>query len=276
SNLLFTLQYGSGHSPEWLFEQHRLWHEKHAAPLASEIKAHSNEQKLEKRLRVGYLSPDFRGHSCAYFLEPLFRAHDKTQVEIFCYAEVQNADPVTARFRQLSDHWYDTIGKSDQEVAEQIRNDGIDILVDLAGHTANNRLSVFARKPAPIQISWLGYPDTTGMNTIDYRLSDFVADPEGMSDKYFTETLMRLPNGFLCYSPLFQTPEVSELPFLKSGKITFGSFNNLTKVNEEVIAAWSRILLVCCLKADSLLMNPPGSDTTAYSRITTLRPSVSQ
>ena len=243
SNLLFTLQYGSNHSPEWLFGQHREWNEKHAKSLSEQILPHSNEKNPGKRLRVGYVSPDFRGHSCAYFIEPLLRSHDKTQVEVFCYSELQKPDEITNHIRQVADHWYETSGKSDAAVAEQIRADQIDILVDLAGHTANNRLLVFARKPAPIQINWLGYPDTTGMDVMDYRLTDSTADPEGMTDRYFTETLTRLPQGFLCYAPLLKTPDVGELPFLKTGSITFGSFNNLTKVTREVIAAWSEILL---------------------------------
>ncbi|OQX19295.1 MAG: hypothetical protein BWK80_37060, partial [Desulfobacteraceae bacterium IS3] len=159
---LFALQYGSDYTADWIYEQHRLWDESHAKPLAKDIQPHLNERNPEKRIRVGYISPDFRKHSCAYFIEPLLNSHDRTQVEIFCYSEVQKSDEMTDRVKELSDHWYSTLGQSDAAIAEQIRKDRIDILVDLAGHTANNRLLVFAYKPAPIQVNWLGYPDTTG------------------------------------------------------------------------------------------------------------------
>ncbi|OQY57568.1 MAG: hypothetical protein B6245_16365 [Desulfobacteraceae bacterium 4572_88] len=242
SNMLFTLQHGNGHSPEWMFEQHRLWDEAHARPFAENIAPHANERDPERRLRVGYVSPDFRTHSCAYFLEPLFRMHDKSQVEIFCYGQVMRPDRVTQQLVKLADHWHSTIGKTDEAVAEQIRADGIDILVDLAGHTENNRLLVFAQKPAPVQVTWLGYPDTTGLSAMDYRLTDADADPEGIADAYASETLVRLPNGFLCYAPIDKTPNISGTPSQKAGHVTFGSFNNMCKVNPSVVAAWSEIL----------------------------------
>ncbi len=247
SNLLFTYQYGDArifgpdYSAEWLFEQHRLWDEKYAKALSENIQPHSNDRTQNRRLRVGYVSPDFHRHSCAYFILPLFKGHDKTQVEIFCYTDVKKTDEVTEELKQLADHWYPTVGKSHDQVAEQIRQDGIDILVDLAGHSANDHLLIFARKPAPIQVTWLGYPDTTGMTAMDYRLTDAAADPEGV-DRYFSETLIRLSNGFLCYSPLSSTPEVGELPALKNNQIVFASFNNSTKVTENVVATWSQIL----------------------------------
>jgi len=242
SNMLFTLQHSPDYSPEWMFEQHREWDKFHAKPIAKEILPHNNERKPGKRLRVGYVSPDFRRHSCAYFLEPLLKAHDRTQVEIFCYSEVQRPDDVTERIRQFSDHWYSTVGKRHDALAAQIRNDGIDILVDLAGHTENNRLLVFACKPAPIQVTWLGYPDTTGLEVIDYRFTDAVADPEGEADRYASETLIRLSEGFHCYSPIYDAPPTAEPPFSKAGYITFGSFNNMSKVSENVVALWAKIL----------------------------------
>ncbi len=210
-NLLLTLQYGREHSRERVFQEHLRWDEMYGKHHIGKILPHTNDPTPDRRLRIGYVSPDFRNHSCAYFLEPLLKAHDRTRVEIFCYAEVQRPDEMTGQIRELSDHWYVTVGKSHDEVAEQIRRDRIDILVDLAGHTAKNRLLIFVRKPAPIQLAWLGYPDTTGMAVMDYRFTDAVADPEGVADKYFTETLIRLPNGFLCYAPPAITPEVPEL-----------------------------------------------------------------
>ncbi len=211
SNFLFTLHYKHGYSLDWMYEEHCRWDEIYGKPLAEKILPHTNDAEPDRKLRVGYVSPDFRSHSCAYFIDPLFRGHDKNQVEIFCYSEVPKPDDVTKRIEDISDHWYKTVGKSDEEVANQIREDRIDILVDVAGHTANNRLLVFAQKPAPIQVTWLGYPDTTGMSAIDYRLTDALADPEGDSDKYVRESPKRLSEGFLCYSPLYTTPDVGEL-----------------------------------------------------------------
>jgi predicted O-linked N-acetylglucosamine transferase (SPINDLY family) len=241
SNLLFSLQYTANHSPEWLFEEHRKWAEVHEKPLEGEILPHTNDRTPGRRLRVGYVSPDFRSHSCAYFLEPLIRAHDRNRVEIFCYSDVRREDDVTRRIRELADHWYSTVRKPHDVVANKIREDQIDILVDAAGHTAKHRLLAFSRKPAPIQINWLGYPDTTGMLTMDYRFTDFITDPEGLTDQYATETLVRLP-GFLCYAPPVKTPDVAPLPALGTNIVTFGSFNNQTKVTEEVIDVWSKIL----------------------------------
>jgi predicted O-linked N-acetylglucosamine transferase (SPINDLY family) len=163
-------------------------------------------------------------------------------VELFCYAETKQPDFITNRIRELSDHWRPTVGLTDTAVAEQVRADGIDILVDLAGHTCDNRLLVFAHKPAPIQITWLGYPNTTGMPVMDYRFTDEIADPPGPADHYHSERLIRLPRGFLCYGPPDNAPGVSDLPVRQTNRLTFGSFNNLPKLNAEVIGLWSQIL----------------------------------
>lgn len=241
SNLLATLQYFSDLSPETIYARHRQWDEIHAKPVAAEIKPHGNDPSPERRLRVGYVSPDFRFHSCAYFIEPLLRSHDKGKIEVFCYAEIKKPDAMTDAIRRYADVWRPTVGKTHEIVADMIRTDRIDILVDLAGHSAKNRLLVFARKPAPVQVSWLGYPDTTGLSAMDYRLTDRLADPEGESDKFAVEALVRLP-VFLCFSPVTETPEIRELPALKGNRVTFGSFNNLSKVTPDVVAAWSEIL----------------------------------
>jgi predicted O-linked N-acetylglucosamine transferase (SPINDLY family) len=211
-------------------------------PRASGEPPHPNHPDPERRLRVGYVSPDFREHSVSAFLDPVIAGHDRRWFEVFCYAEVVRPDDTTARFRGLSDGWCSTLGMTDGAVAGRIRDDGIDILVDLAGHTAGNRLRVFAERPAPVQVTWLGYPNTTGLSAMDYRLSDAVADPAGEADALHSETLVRLANGFLCFAPPADAPEVGETPALATGQVTFGSFNNLAKVTPDVVEAWADIL----------------------------------
>jgi protein O-GlcNAc transferase len=163
-------------------------------------------------------------------------------VEVFCYAEVRRPDAVTTRLQGVADHWLVTVGLSDQQLAERIRTDGIDILVDVAGHTAGGRLLVFARKPAPVQVTWLGYPNTTGLKAIDYRLVDEVTDPVGETDAWASETLVRLEDGFLCYRGLRDGPEPTSPPSLKTGIVTFGSFNNPAKVSTATFDAWAKLL----------------------------------
>ena len=202
---------------------------------------YSNLHDPNKRLRIGYLSSDFRAHSIAFFIEPLLIAHNRTNVEITCYANIGNPDPMTHRLRENADRWRNVWSLDDNELAGLIRNDGIDILVDLAGHTANNRLRVFATKPAPVQVTWLGYPNTTGLHEMDYRLTDEWADPTGTSDRLHTEKLIRLPHGFLCYYSLGDCP-VSESPFATNGYITFGCFNSSAKINSRILDTWCNLL----------------------------------
>jgi protein O-GlcNAc transferase len=195
----------------------------------------------------------------AYFVEPLLENHDRQVAEVFCYAEVMQPDAVTMHLKGLADHWLVTVGLSDDEMAERIGTDGIDILVDLAGHTANNRLRVFARKPAPVQVTWLGYPNTTGLEAIDYRLVDAVTDPVGEADAFASETLVRLEGGFLCYGGLKGAPEPAASPCRKTGTVTFGSFNNPAKVSAATFDAWAT-LLARLPQARLLLKGKPFAD----------------
>lgn len=195
-----------------------------------------------RRLRVGYVSPDFRLHSCAFFMEPLLAAHDRSAVEVFCYASVKQPDDVTERLKSLSEHWRDIRDVSDEDAARQVAEDGIDILVDLAGHTADTRLGVFALAAAPVQASWLGYPNMTGLPAIPYRLTDGWADPPGEADRLHAGRLIRLAGGFLCYAPLAAAPAVGPLPLERNGRLTFGSFNNASKIGGRTIACWAAIL----------------------------------
>ncbi|HUB15748.1 MAG TPA: tetratricopeptide repeat protein [Acetobacteraceae bacterium] len=242
SNILFCLNYRDDLSPEAIFAEYLEWDARHARPLAPVDDNSALDRTPGRKLRVGYVSPDFRTHAVALFAEPLLAAHDRTQVEIFCYAEVPVEDTTTQRFRALADHWRSTVGRSDAAVAEQIRQDGIDVLVELAGHTAGNRLLVFARKPAPVQVAYMiGHGCTSGLSAIDAFLADDVLAPPG-AEAVFSEQLLRLPRIPLAYRPPEGMPPVAPLPARASGCVTFGYFGRTVRLNDGVIAAWCRIL----------------------------------
>lgn len=241
SNLLLTLNY-MDMEPAALARRHFEIGAQIEAPFLNQQCRHDTGRDAGRRLRIGYVSPDMRNHAVMFFLEPLMKAHDRNAVELFCYADVYQPDDATARLQALSDGWRSAAGVPDERLTELIRADGIDILVDLAGHSANNRLPVFARKPAPIQVTWLGFPNTTGMTTMDYRLVDDITDPPGVADPLASETLVRLENGFLCYQPPAEAPAPAPAPCLDNGFITFGSFNNLAKLSPETFEAWGRLL----------------------------------
>lgn len=236
---LFAMNY-KAIDPAALFAEHVDWGQR----LAITHRFHpyrDTRHDLDRKFRIGYVSPDFRTHSVAFFIEPILAYHDRETFEIYCYAEVNKPDETTNRLKSHCDVWRDIVGKSDNAVAELIHSDGIDILVDLAGHTAANRLLAFARKPAPVQVTYLGYPNTTGLPAMDYRLTDTIADPPGQ-EVFHTERLVRLPDGFLCYQPPGHTPAVKPAPGLVTEYVTFGSFNNLAKIGEGVVALWSKLL----------------------------------
>ncbi len=193
------------------------------------------------KLRVGFVSGDFYRHSVSYFLLPLFRAYDRTRLEFVCFSNARHKDEVTVELKNLVDGWRDIAGLDDEAAIAAIRGAEIDILMDLSGHTKDNRLEIFAAKSAPVQATWLGYPDTTGLSAVDYRLSDAVADPPG-AERYCVERLYRLQDGFLCYSPPDMAETVSPPPMQKNGYVTFASFNNMAKTTPGLIAVWARIL----------------------------------
>ena len=240
SNILFCLNEIET-DPGAVYREHQAWNTRHALPLAR-TPTFSNTPDPDRRLRIGYVSPDFRRHSVAYFFEPLLAHHDSINFETVCYSDVSHPDAVTRRIESLACRWQPSHTLSHAQLTGKIRADSIDILVDLAGHTANNRLLVFAQKPAPVQITYLGYPNTTGLTAINYRLTDNWADPPGMTEQWHSETLFRLPHGFLCYQPSANIPPVAPLPSASTGKVTFGSFNAQRKVTGEVIVLWARIL----------------------------------
>jgi len=240
--LLLALNYVDSKDPVAVYNAHLDFARRREAPLSPLIRAHTNDCSTSRRLRIGYVSSDFREHSVSYFFEPVLAHHDRDCFEIFCYSNLFQEDNVTERLRSRADHWRHIIGLSDEQCAQQIRDDQIDILIDLNGHTGHNRLLVFARKPAPIQVTWLGYPNTTGLSAMDYRLTDGFADPVGMTEHFHSEQLIRLPECFSCYRPPREAPEVSGLPAWEKGYVMFGSFNNLAKITREVMAVWAKIL----------------------------------
>ncbi|MET0232144.1 MAG: hypothetical protein ABW186_14515, partial [Rhodanobacteraceae bacterium] len=202
----------------------------------------SHARNRDRVLRIGYVSPDFRRHSVACFVEPLLRHHDRAAFEVHCYYNHAARDEITQRFIALADHWHEIAPLDDAAVAQRIVDDGIDLLVDLAGHTSGGRLGVFARKPAPLQFTWLGYLCTTGLAAIDYRLCDAYTDPAGVAEQWQIETPARLPNAQWCYQPQAPLPPPTPLPYLERGYWTFGSFNQTSKLNPPLLARWATLL----------------------------------
>lgn len=255
SNLLYTLHFSDSISPREIFMEHQVWEKSHARAFLPVRNQFDRDKDPERVLNVGYVSPDFRTHSVAFFLEDVLCQHNREQFRVFCYSSTDKPDDFTQRFREIADVWRDISSLSDEDAAACITKDDIDILVDLAGHTRGSRILIFARKPSPIQVTWLGYPDTTGLSVMDYRLTDTVADPLGPETDLATEKLIRLEGGFLCYRPSGESYPISPPPVLDTGMITFGSFNNNAKISDRTISVWSRVL-----------KNVPGSRLKLKSR----------
>ncbi|HXA48171.1 MAG TPA: tetratricopeptide repeat protein, partial [Burkholderiaceae bacterium] len=239
-NLLMTLQFIPGVTLEELYAAHARFGQQFEKTLKPHWPLHSNNRDPDRRLKIGYVSGDFRMHAVSYFIEPVFASHDKSQFEVFCYSNSLSRDAFTERLIAEADHWQPCLSMSDDQLAERIQDDQIDILIDLAGHTAHNRLLTFARKPAPIQITYLGYPGSSGLAAMDYRLTDHYAEPG--NDRYYTEKLLRLPDSMWCYRPAADMPDITPLPAQKNGYLTFGSFNNINKVGEDCIQLWAALL----------------------------------
>jgi predicted O-linked N-acetylglucosamine transferase (SPINDLY family) len=241
-NLLFALNYRADLSAETIFAEYRNWDHRHALQLAPTELRFTLDRTSGRRLRVGYVSADFRRHSATFFFEPLLAAHDQRAVELFCYAEVAAPDAVTGRLHDLADHWRSTVGLSDAAMADMIREDRIDVLVDLAGHTAGNRLLVFARKPAPVQVAYLlGHGYSSGLSAMDGFLADAFLAPQN-AEALFSERIIRLPRIPLVYAPPAEMPPVDSLPALTNGYVTFGYFGRPERLNNDVIATWALIL----------------------------------
>lgn len=241
SNLLFLLNYHPDKNGEEIFTEYQRFNSRFGVPHHREWQPHTNSPQYQRRLKIGYVSPQFKLHSIRHFFEPLLAHHDKNKVEIFAYAEMTNEDSVSERYRSYVDHWITTVGMSDAALASKIRKDKIDILIDLAGHTAHNRLGMFALKPAPVSMHWLDFGYTTGLSAIDYYLTDHATAPEG-SEKLFSETPWRLKTPSIVYRPAEGMGDVSPLPADQRGYITFGMLTRAVRINHRTISVWSEIL----------------------------------
>jgi predicted O-linked N-acetylglucosamine transferase (SPINDLY family) len=241
-NLVYALNFLPEYDPPSIFAEHLEWGRRHADALTAASPPHPNDRAPGRRLRVGYVSGHFCDHAVNFFSEPILASHDHAHFEVYCYSNHARADETNQRLRGYADGWREIGYLSDVQAAELVRQDRIDILVDLAGHIAGNRLLVFAHKPAPVQVTYIGYQNTTGMQAMDYRLTDAWADPPGATDAFYTEQLVRLPRAFFCYRPSPLAPDVDALPAASTGAVTFGSFNNFAKVTPQLLATWARIL----------------------------------
>jgi predicted O-linked N-acetylglucosamine transferase (SPINDLY family) len=261
-NLLYTLHYQTD-DPALLWQEHLHWNQAFALPLAPVAPAYANDPNPDRRLRIGYVSPDFRAHCQALFTVPLFSHHDRSQFEIFCYANVEQPDTTTAQIKPYADQWRDIVKLTDQHAADLIRADRIDILADLTLHMGHSRPLVFARKPAPVQVTWLGYPSTTGLTAIDYRLSDPHLDPSTDDERFYSEKTVRLPETFWCYDPLITGLPVNDLPALKDGRVTFGCLNNFCKITEGTLDLWAKVLASTTSRL--IVLAPPGASRDRIS-----------
>ena len=241
SSLLHAIQYQPDVTCSELLQEHRQFDEQHARALRASWRPHGNTRIPNRKLRVGFVSADLRFHPVGHFLARVLENFDPQQIETICYSEPPRGDAVTDRLKSAANQWRDVRGLTDEDLADRIRADSVDILFDLAGHTGDNRLLAFARKPAPIQMTWMGYVGTTGLQAIDYLLADRHEVPAG-AERWITERVLRLPDGYLCYEPPAHAPDVSPLPARAHGYVTFGSYNSLAKITPQVVETWARIL----------------------------------
>jgi predicted O-linked N-acetylglucosamine transferase (SPINDLY family) len=261
SALLFLMPYAPRIDASAIGAEARAWARLRAEPLANEIRPHDNDRDPERRLRVGYVSPDLHDHPVSLFLQPLFESFDRRRIEVFCYSSVRREDAVTQRLRALAEGWRDVLHASDSTVAELIREDRVDVLVDLTMHASGGRPLLFARKPAPVQVCWLAYVGTTGLSTMDYRMTDPYLEPPGIDPGWCTESPLVLPDSFWCYAPwqaatdAGRLPDVGPLPAASAGHVTFGSQHSIQKTNDGVLSLWARVL--CEVEGSRLVMYAP-------------------
>ncbi len=242
SNLVYILHFHNGYDVRDLLKEHLAWNQRHASHLRANNSFSDIDRSPDRRLRIGYVSPDFREHVVGWNVLPLLSEHDHQNFQVFCYADVLQPDAMTDRIRATADIWRNIRGISDEQFAEMVRKDRIDVLIDLTSHLKRNRLLAFARKPAPVQVTYLAYCSTTGMDAMDYRLSDPYLDPPDSDLSYYTEQTVRLSQTYWCYQPGGPTPDVSSLPALANGFITFGCLNNFAKVSVDALDLWANLL----------------------------------
>jgi predicted O-linked N-acetylglucosamine transferase (SPINDLY family) len=241
SNLIYSLHYHPGYSPEAIFQEMQVYDRTYVQAFAEAIRPHEADRTPGRKLRIGYMSADFRQHALGLYLMPLMEKHDREQYEIYCYADVTKADFYTFRHRQFANVWRDTHGLTDEEITEAIRRDKIDILIDLHQHMGGNRLLIFARRPAPVQIGFAGYPNSSGVSTIDYRLTDPYLEPAEEKAFPSSEVVLRLPKTWWCYHAVAEVP-VNELPALGGEHFTFGNLNNFCKLNTQTYDLWAQVM----------------------------------
>jgi protein O-GlcNAc transferase len=242
SSLFFALCNHPGFDAATISQEARQWDQRHAQPLRHLIQPHKNDRDRSRRLRIGYVSGDFRNHSVSRFFLPLLENHDRDKFEIFCFSNSAIADKVTETIRAYSKQILDIHRQTDESTAELIRGHNIDILVDLSGHSAQNRLLVFARHPAPVQITYLGFLATTGLSTMDYRFTDPHLDPPGTNDAYYAEKSIRLRQTYWCYPLEEPASPIAPPPGLSACRVTFGCLNNFFKVSPDALDLWIELL----------------------------------
>jgi predicted O-linked N-acetylglucosamine transferase (SPINDLY family) len=241
SNMLLNEQYAPGVTRAGLAQAHAEWEARHGLPLRTTWRPFAQTREPDRPLRVGFVAGDFFYHPVGLFLAPILERLDRQKWPTVCYASQQKRDELTARLTRAAGLWRWVADLDDEKLAEQARADGIDLLVDLSGHTGRNRLLTFARRPAPVQLTWMGYVGTTGLSAIDYLIADRFHVPPGWEGDY-REKVLRLPDGYLCWEAPPYAPPVGPLPALASGQVTFGSFNNIAKINAEVVSIWAAVL----------------------------------
>jgi predicted O-linked N-acetylglucosamine transferase (SPINDLY family) len=248
SNIILALHYQPSSTARTIFAECARWADRYAAAPQGAVKSHGNPRDPGRRLKIGYVSPDFKLHAVAFFFLPLLLRHDRAGFEVYCYAQVSASDRTTAYLRKHADHWRNICGMTDPQAARMIREDQIDILIDLALHTADNRLGVFALKPAPVQVTYLAYCSTSGMKAIDYRLTDPQLDPPGDGLEYYSEESVYLPETYWCYQPPVATPDPTAPPAMSAGSpgspgyVTFGNLNNFCKASATAVETWCELL----------------------------------
>ena len=267
SNLIYAMHYSPGVTSGQIHAESVEWAVRHGAIQDAEVNlepAHRAVAAVDSpgRMRIGYVTPDLRRHPTRFFFEPVLDHHDRSRFEIFVYADFAGGDRIPETWLARAEHWRAIGGRNDAEVTEIVRRDGIDLLVDLSGHSGRHRLGVFARKPAAAQAAWMGYPSTTGLPQVDWRITDAIVDPPGC-EIYYTERLVRLPRTYQCYKPSDNSPLVGDLPALANGYVTFGCLNNPCKITPAVIQTWAKVLDAVPRSRLHVLFNGGGPEKAA-------------